>query len=578
MLICLASLVVALSQGDSTRVVPISQLVRTTWTWKEGAPTDIRDLAQTTDGVLWIGSDSGLTRFDGKRFTQFEPQNGDTVPRTGVRHLTSGRDGELWIVWRNGQVSRLRDGGLRTFGERDGLPTAFRIAKSSTGVIVAGTATGVARFSSERWTSVSQEWGYPDTEGVAVWFDRGGTLWVESESRVLYLPAGSSRFADPAVPLMFQPGVRADFAEAPDGTIWMAELGRSAHTVPRTPDENPVTEVMVGATTLLIDRQGSLWVGSVGDGLRRVSNLQSIRGRKVGRFDVAAEELTERDGLLSNKVATLLEAKDGSIWVASQLGLQRFRKAFWYQTTWFRYAIVVLIGALGITVAALVQRRRHLLAQHALRRQYDATLTERTRIAQELHDTLLQGFTGITMQLRAIQRVLSRRPEEGAAALEAALTTADTTLRDARNTIWDMRAVELESHELPEALEGAIRSVLAGAPVALDFRVSGERHPLAPQLETTALRIGREAVVNALKHADARKVEVNLEYDAHVLRLQIRDDGRGIESGAAEAAAANGHLGIASMRARAHRVAGTMEIFSGPSGGTTVRVSLPIAS
>jgi len=122
-------------------------------------------------------------------------------------------------------VSRLRNGRLRTFGERDGLPPANRIAEASTGVTVAGTATGLALFSNERWKDVSAEWGYPDTEGVAVWFDRGGTLWVESEARVLYLPAGSHRFADPVMPLVVQPGVRADFAEAPDGTIWVADIG-----------------------------------------------------------------------------------------------------------------------------------------------------------------------------------------------------------------------------------------------------------------------------------------------------------------------------------------------------------------
>src|SRR6185295_18159044 len=113
----------------------------------------------------------------------------------------------------------------------------------------------------------------------------------------------------------------------------------------------------------------------------------------------------------------------------------------------------------------------------------------------------------ITIQLRAIQRVLSRRPNDAAAALEPVLTSADTTLRDARNAIWDMRAVELEGRDLPEALDGALRSVMAGASAALEFTVRGDRRPLHPVVETTALRIGREAVVNALKHAEARKIE-----------------------------------------------------------------------
>ena len=104
----------------------------------------------------------------------------------------------------------------------------------------------------------------------------------------------------------------------------------------------------------------------------------------------------------------------------------------WYQTLWFRTAIVLLIGAVGAIVAVTTQRSRHRREQQSLTMRYESTLAERSRIAQELHDTLLQGFTGITIQLRAIQRVLNRRPDEGATALETTLTAADTALRDAR--------------------------------------------------------------------------------------------------------------------------------------------------
>jgi signal transduction histidine kinase len=576
-MLVLIACVVAFAQADSTGSVPINQLVRRTWTAQDGAPSDIRDLAQTTDGLLWMGSDSGLARFDGARFVQFKPRYGETLPTTGVRSLAPARDGGLWIVWRNGQVSRWRDNRLTTFGESDGLPTAFQIAESGSGVVVAGTATGIARFADDRWNDVSQEWGYPDTEGAAVWFDRRETLWAESEARVLYLPAGSSRFTDPQVPLTAQPGVRADFAEAQDGTIWMSELGRSAHTIPRMGDQTPMTEVMVGATTLLIDRNGRLWVGSAGDGLRRVSDVHRMHARVIARFGHEAEQFTERDGLLSNYVVSLLEDRDGGIWVATGVGLQRFREAAWYQTTWFRYALIVLVGPVGALAAVLVQRRRHVLAQQTLRSRYDATLAERSRIAQDLHDTLLQGFTGITIQLRAIQRVLSREPDGRAAALETVLASADRTLHDARDAIWDMRAVELDGRDLPDALEGAMRSMLEGASVSVDFSVRGARRPLSPLIETTALRIGREAVMNALRHADARTVEVRLHYTPKTLILQVIDDGRGMKPTAIEAASSDGHLGVAGMQTRAQRVGGMLSITSNQAGGTTVEASLPCA-
>jgi predicted ATPase/signal transduction histidine kinase len=204
-----------------------------------------------------------------------------------------------------------------------------------------------------------------------------------------------------------------------------------------------------------------------------------------------------------------------------------------------------------------------------------AALAERTRIAQELHDTLLQGFTGITLQLWAIERGLAQRPHEGAEALKSVLDSADAALREARRMIWDMRAVELEGQDLASALEATIRAAATNASIALVFFVHGDRRRLPVAVETTVLRIGREAVVNAVKHAAPRTVEVYLEYEARSLRLRVVDNGTGIPPSAMEAAAKEGHLGIVGMRERALRTGGTFEI-SSPGQGTIVSVSLPI--
>jgi signal transduction histidine kinase/ligand-binding sensor domain-containing protein len=853
-------------------------------------------------------------------------------------------------------------------------------------MLVAGTARGLSRFVAGRWEAFGRELGFRGTKADGVWFDRGDTLWVETEDRVVYLPTDARRFIDPGMRLLAQ-SAQTVFAQARDGAIWMAEFFRSARTIPRLGDRAPITEVKVGAWTLLIDKKGSLWIGSLGDGLRRVLDPTRIRGRRIEQFGPEAEQFTEKDGLLSDVVYALLEDDEGNIWVSTGRGLERFRegaftpsatpggvrqrfvfatrdssvwtgayntlelirigprsrdtihipdaltnlaedtsgtlwsvdakevlriqggrlsrvplsgrdaqhlvavtvdsqgtiwffdeelgllrftpsglvrvaplgqpahgqfsvmfsdregriwvgqsnrvalydhgqvslftqaqgmtlggvRAFfqdrsgqvwasgdgglskfegdhfrtlperqgvpgrsvygiaaddggawwvvtrdgvlllppgaidralsdsnyvapyrffdrqdglggmiprwtygqwvtrsmdgriwvatdggvanvdprelppnvpppvlietvridgretapsdgtsirpesrnleidytattlstpervqfryqlegedqtwhdagtrrrayytglapgrysfrviasngdgvwneaetgaawhfrvlpaWYQTLVFRLGVVVLIGVLGAAAAVLVQRRRQRLAQETLKGQYEAALGERARIAQELHDTLLQGFTGITIQLRAIQRTIGVRPQEGVVALDGALSAADTALRDARNSIWDMRAVELEGRDLPAALEGAVRSVTAQASVALEFTVRGDHRPLTPQVATTALRIGREAVLNALKHADAQKIQVQLDYGPRILTLQVRDDGRGMPPGAAEAAATDGHLGLAGMRARADRVAGSLQVTSAPGQGTIVRASLPI--
>jgi signal transduction histidine kinase len=203
-------------------------------------------------------------------------------------------------------------------------------------------------------------------------------------------------------------------------------------------------------------------------------------------------------------------------------------------------------------------------------------MAERTRIAQELHDTLLQGFTGITLQLRAIERMLAQRPQDSAEALKTVLASADTALRDARHMIWDLRAVELEGHDLPTALETAVRRATADSSAQLVFAVHGDRRPLTLAIEATALRVGREAVLNAVKHAAPRMVEVNLEYGPRSLTLRVEDDGSGIPSSALEVAAAGEHLGLAGMRDRAHRAGGKLEITSTLGQGTAVSMSLPI--
>src|SRR5688500_6689847 len=165
-------------QPDSIRARPIHQLAHETWAARDCAPAEIRVLAQTGDGYLWLGTVSGLVRFDGVRFVPFRPRGNDSLPAAGVRALMTARDGTLWVVWETGAVSHLVDGRLTTDGVRDGLAPAFRLAESSRGDMVAGTETGLARLANGRWKDIGSEWGFTGTEARAVWFDRSDALWV----------------------------------------------------------------------------------------------------------------------------------------------------------------------------------------------------------------------------------------------------------------------------------------------------------------------------------------------------------------------------------------------------------------
>ncbi len=300
----------------------ITQFVHTSWTEKDGAPTNVRSLAQTRDGYLWLGTPGGLFRFDGVRFTAFEPPPGESFPSSRVRRLLATRDGALWIVWAVGQVSRLQNGRLTSYSEKDGLTTTTALVESDDGAIIAATVNGLSRFEGGAWKDATKEWNFPAKQAREFYFDKAGTLWIETEDRAIYLPRGQSGFVDSGSTL----GFFYNFAQAPDGAIWVSETGRSAHTLGRERDATPDTEVRVGASWVLFDRDGSLWVATFGDGLRRVPRPDQVSGKSIAQFGPEAEQFTAKDGLSGPNVAAILEDREGNIWCATTKGLDRFRQ------------------------------------------------------------------------------------------------------------------------------------------------------------------------------------------------------------------------------------------------------------
>jgi signal transduction histidine kinase/ligand-binding sensor domain-containing protein len=301
----------------------ITQFVHTVWMEKDGAPPDIRVITQTKDGYLWLGTNTGLFSFDGVRFARFRPRTGEDLPSKRIRMLLPTPDGSLWIVFYSGSVSRLLNGHVTSYSERENLPATFALAECKDGSLIAGTAKGLARFKGGTWTDITREWNFPGKQARMVYFDKSRTLWVLTEDRIVYLPAGQKQFVDPAEAT----GLSGNFAEAPDGTIWISETGQSAHTVRRFHEQGPMTTISVGANCVLFDRDGGLWVSSIGDGLRRVAYPDQIRGHQIAQFGPEAEQFMAKDGLTGNYVRVLFEDREGNIWSGSTRGLDLFRKS-----------------------------------------------------------------------------------------------------------------------------------------------------------------------------------------------------------------------------------------------------------
>jgi ligand-binding sensor domain-containing protein len=307
----------------------ITQFAHTVWTEKDGAPADIVAITQTGDGYLWLGTWTGLFSFDGVRFTRFEPQAGEHLPDQTIRRLLATRDGSLWIVFHSGTVSRLLHGHLTSYSKGEGFPATFALAECKDGSLIAGTAKGLARFKNGVWTDVTKVFNFPGKQARVVYVDRENTLWVVTEDRIVYLPSGQKQFVDPGdlVDPVDGTGQSGNFAEAPDGEIWISEFGRSADTVRGFRVHGQVTEVRVDASWVLFDRDGSLWVGSGINGLRRIASPGRIRGPRIANFSPGAEHLTAKDGLSGDVIYTLFEDREGNIWSASHHGLDRFRES-----------------------------------------------------------------------------------------------------------------------------------------------------------------------------------------------------------------------------------------------------------
>jgi signal transduction histidine kinase len=206
----------------------------------------------------------------------------------------------------------------------------------------------------------------------------------------------------------------------------------------------------------------------------------------------------------------------------------------------------------------------------------DATLAERVRVAGEVHDTLLQGFTGVTLQLQgAVQRWHADGRHDAANELSRVLSLADETLREARDAVWDLRAAEIDQGDLADALESAARRAIGASRTQFRLVMTGDRRPVTPAIQMALVRIAREAVFNAVKHAQPPTVVVHLGYEPGSVRLDVRDDGHGLREGDVDAATNGGHWGVVGMRERARRLGGTLDLRSVRGQGTMLSLRIP---
>jgi PAS domain S-box-containing protein len=222
--------------------------------------------------------------------------------------------------------------------------------------------------------------------------------------------------------------------------------------------------------------------------------------------------------------------------------------------------------------ANLALQREIVERERAEARERKVVVEERTRIAREIHDTLAQGFTGIVIQLEAAEDALAGEPEAALTHLLQARTLARESLAEARRSIWALRPLALEADDLAYAFLHLVNNLAQGSGTQIGFTLEGVPRPMSQDVEHDLLRIGQEAITNALKHAKTTQISVTLACHGDHLELSIEDRGQGFDP--ASPAYQRG-LGLRGMRERADHVGGQLSITSLPGQGTRVGVVVP---
>jgi signal transduction histidine kinase len=267
----------------------------------------------------------------------------------------------------------------------------------------------------------------------------------------------------------------------------------------------------------------------------------------------------------------VIASNNSGVWNEEGVALDFSVAPAYYQTAWFALAMVA--AALGLVVGLYRLRLRRLAWQFSMR--LEERVNERTRVARDLHDTLLQSFHAVVLRLQAVTFLPAAETKQ---ALEKVIDDAGQAIVEARNAVQGLRSAAVNS-DLPSlfsALGEELTASYSGkdAP-ALSVNVEGRPRDIVPIVRDEIYRIAREALRNAFRHAEASRIQVELRYAPETLRVRVRDDGKGVDQDVVDRGGRTGHYGLAGMRERAELVKGTLTVWSERGSGTEVELTIP---
>jgi signal transduction histidine kinase/ligand-binding sensor domain-containing protein len=572
----------------------------------------LQNMAEDQQGGMWVSfGRGGLYRLAGGSWTLYGGRN--DLPKTG-RILVAFTDslGRVWFGNTNGVLAILEDDRVRVFRPGDDLQVGAITAIYGRGPgIWIGGEFGLERFDHGRFhkiAALNDQW----LRGISGIVETPqGDLWLNAISGIFHIPKAeiSESLKDaayrvkgehfdrreglPGIPSQVHPLPTA--IEGSDGRLWftlrngVVWLDPAAYSEKRAVSP-PITIQSVSADdkAYVSDSQLSLpaRTSSVQISYTAVSlsDPEAIRFRyKLQETDKAWHEVTAAGPVTYRNLAPgsyhfSVEASDtNGAWSGDPAIIALAIQPVFYQTVWFRSFLVVFVLA---TLASLYHLRlRQLARQYSLG--LEERVSERTRIARELHDTLLQNFQGLLLRFQTVLALCETRPAEAKEVLRSSIDQTAQAITEGREAIQGLRASTVESNDLARAIttmgERLVAETSSTPPVGLHVEVQGTPRHLHPVVRDEIYRIAIEALRNAFRHAGAQQIEVELRYDERQLRLRVRDNGKGFDATFLTSEGRPGHFGLRGMRERAKLMGSTLTVWSAPQSGAEIELIIPAA-
>jgi signal transduction histidine kinase/ligand-binding sensor domain-containing protein len=591
---------------DGGRFVPVT-----------GVPEGVvHNIAETSTGDFWIDhQDAGLFHFVANKVVEQIPWAKLGLSRPPRSLISDRARTGLWLGLSEDGLAYYADHQIRkSYGTADGLGTGRvgHLRLDAEGTLWASTQGGLSRLGKERFATLGAKnglpcdavhWSIEDNEAALWLYMSCGLVRIDGQEWHEWVAAANSgndatktiktRVFDSSdgIRLTNLLGTYSPFVtKAADGRLWFSNADGINMVDPRHLPFNaippPVRIEQITADRKPYDRElqaGSLSLPA------RIRDLQidytaysfvapeKVRFRyKLEPHDRDWQDVGNRrqafytDLPPGNYKFRVAAANDSGVWNEAGASFDFSVAPAYYQTLWFRLLVVAVL--LGLAVLAYQLRLRQIRRQFNVR--LDERVAERTRIARDLHDTLLQSFQGVLMKFHAMTFMLDDRPE-AQKVMEGVITQARRAIVEGREAVQGLRASTVVTNDLAPSIKALGDDLAATHPCDFRVTVDGEAKNLVPLLRDEVYKIAGEALRNAFHHSQAKQIDVEIRYEERVFRMRIRDDGKGMDPKVTAGTGREGHYGLPGMRERAKLAGGKLAVLSEVDSGTEIELTIP---